>query len=93
VATRALVLGGGGVTGVAWEIGLLAGLDARGVQLSHADLVVGTSAGAVVGAQLAWETSLDRLYQAQLEPPGSRPADRMRLRDMAVFGWAGLRFA
>jgi NTE family protein len=92
VATRALVLGGGGVTGVAWEIGLLAGLDARGVQLSHADLVVGTSAGAVVGAQLAWETSLDRLYQAQLEPPGSRPADRMRLRDMAVFGWAGLRF-
>jgi len=39
------VLGGGGVTGVAWEIGLLAGLAARGVKLGQADLVVGKSAG------------------------------------------------
>ena len=42
---RALVLGGGGVTGVAWELGLLAGLAAAGVDLTGADLVVGTSAG------------------------------------------------
>ena len=49
----ALVLGGGGITGIAWEIGVLAGLAEAGVDLSGADLVVGTSAGSVVGAQLA----------------------------------------
>lgn len=50
---RALVLGGGGITGIAWEIGALAGLHRRGVDLGDADLVVGTSAGAMVGALLA----------------------------------------
>lgn len=51
--TRALVLGGGGVTGIAWEIGLLAGLRRAGIDLGEPDLVVGTSAGSVVGALLA----------------------------------------
>src|ERR1700710_2369677 len=51
-ATRALVLGGGGVAGIAWEYGLLAGLREQGIQLDEADLVVGTSAGSVVGAAL-----------------------------------------
>jgi NTE family protein len=98
MATRALVLGGGGVTGVAWEIGLLAGLAERGLELGSADLLVGTSAGAVVGAQLAWGTDLARLYQKQLEPAATGTAgrrgsgDTMRLRDMAVFGWATLRY-
>ena len=50
---RALVLGGGGITGVAWELGLLAGLRRDGVDLSRADLIVGTSAGAFVGALVA----------------------------------------
>src|SRR5688572_17337790 len=50
---RALVLGGGGITGVAWELGVLSGLREHGVDLTDADLIVGTSAGAVVGAQLA----------------------------------------
>ncbi len=40
------MLGGGGVTGVAWEIGLLAGLADRWLELGPADLLVGTSAGA-----------------------------------------------
>jgi predicted acylesterase/phospholipase RssA len=44
----ALVLGGGGITGIAWEIGVLAGLAEAGTDLSGADLVVGTSAGSVV---------------------------------------------
>ena len=39
----ALVLGGGGITGIAWEIGLLAGLADAGVDLTGAGLVVGTS--------------------------------------------------
>ncbi|MFI6128357.1 hypothetical protein [Micromonospora sp. NPDC051141] len=38
---RALVLGGGGVTGVAWELGLLAGLAGRGVSPVNADLDAG----------------------------------------------------
>ena len=99
MASRALVLGGGGVTGVAWEIGVLAGLAARGVQLSEADLLVGTSAGSVVGALLAWGGDPAQLYEEQLTPaPGAGPAgasasvDSMRRRDMAIFGWAMLRY-
>jgi NTE family protein len=99
MASRALVLGGGGVTGVAWEIGVLAGLAARGVQLSAADLLVGTSAGSVVGAQLACGADLAELYEEQLRPaPGAGQAgasaavDKMKLRDLAIFGWAMLRY-
>lgn len=51
--TRALVLGGGGPVGIAWESGLLAGLAEKGVDMSKADYIIGTSAGSVVGAQLA----------------------------------------
>jgi NTE family protein len=50
---RALVLGGGGITGIAWELGILAGLCEHGVDITDADLVVGTSAGAFVGALVA----------------------------------------
>lgn len=52
-ASRALVLGGGGTLGIGWEAGLVDGLTARGISLAGADLIVGTSAGAVVGAHLA----------------------------------------
>lgn len=65
----ALVLGGGGITGIAWELGILKGLASAGVDLSSADLVIGTSAGAVVGAQVTSGHSLDELYDVQLEPP------------------------
>ena len=50
---RALVLGGGGPVGIAWECGLLTGLAETGVDLSEADFIVGTSAGSFVGAQIA----------------------------------------
>ena len=53
MAKRALVLGGGGPVGIAWEAGLLAGLADGGVDLSDADFIVGTSAGSFVGAQIA----------------------------------------
>ena len=65
----ALVLGGGGVTGIAWEIGVLAGLAAAGVDLSAADVIVGTSAGSVVGALIASGDGLEDLYAGQLRPP------------------------
>jgi NTE family protein len=51
--TRALVLGGGGPVGIAWESGLLAGFAQAGVDLGKADFIMGTSAGAFVGARLA----------------------------------------
>lgn len=50
--SRALVLGGGGVAGIAWESGLLAGLLQAGIDLDAADLVVGTSAGSSVAVSL-----------------------------------------
>lgn len=64
---RALVLGGGGVTGVAWETGLLLGLERHGIALRSADLIVGTSAGSAVAAQIAGPTALEELYEAQVE--------------------------
>lgn len=66
--TRALVLGGGGVAGVAWEIGVIDALAQGGVHLRHADRIVGTSAGSAVGAQLCSAESLDSLCARQLVP-------------------------
>lgn len=65
----ALVLGGGGITGIAWELGILAGLAEAGVDLTDADVVIGTSAGSVVGAQVTTGQPLADLYAGQLEPP------------------------
>jgi NTE family protein len=63
--TRALVLGGGGVAGIAWELGLIAELGARGVDLTAADLVVGTSAGSTVAAQITSGVPLQGFVDAQ----------------------------
>src|SRR4029077_9557115 len=61
VTRRALVLGGGGITGIGWELGMLAGLCAAGVDLIRADVVVGTSAGSVVGAQIRSGVAIEDL--------------------------------
>jgi NTE family protein len=50
---RALVLGGGGAVGVGWQTGLVTGLREAGVDLAGAEAIVGTSAGALVGALLS----------------------------------------
>jgi NTE family protein len=73
VATKALVLGGGGPVGIAWESGLAAGLAAAGVDLAGADFIVGTSAGSVVGAQLALGRSAESLAASQMRdsPPAA----------------------
>jgi NTE family protein len=65
--TRALVLGGGGVTGIAWEVGVLSGLLSAGVDLRNADVVIGTSAGAYVGAAYASGYDIEHLFARQLE--------------------------
>jgi len=74
---RTLVLGGGGITGIAWEIGLLTGLAGEGVDLTTADLVLGTSAGSVVGAQVTSGVPLDELFEAQVAGYGQEVAARM----------------
>ena len=66
--TRALVLGGGGVAGVAWELGILMGLYDTGVDVRGADIIIGTSAGSVVGAQITSGTDLESLFTSQLTP-------------------------
>jgi NTE family protein len=87
----ALVLGGGGITGIAWEIGVLAGLADAGVDLTGADLVVGTSAGSVVGAQITCGGELGTLFERQLEPPAEERVARLRRSAMAQWAWAFLR--
>jgi NTE family protein len=88
---RALVLGGGGITGIAWEIGLLAGLAEAGVDLTGAELVVGTSAGSVVGAQVTSGAGIEELYARQLEPPSAERVARLSRAALARYGWAMLR--
>ncbi|MGN6678434.1 MAG: patatin-like phospholipase family protein [Streptosporangiaceae bacterium] len=66
--TRALVLGGGGPVGVGWEAGLAVGLAKAGVVLGDADLVVGTSAGSIVGARLALGLDLTEAVSAVGQP-------------------------
>lgn len=68
-ARRGLVLGGGGITGIAWETGLLHGFAEAGLDLTDADRVVGTSAGSIVGAQVTSDVPLAELYARQLLPP------------------------
>lgn len=65
---RAVVLGGGGVAGIAWAAGLLHGLAEQGVTLGDADLVVGTSAGSVVGAWLATGVTTEEMHARQVDP-------------------------
>jgi NTE family protein len=49
---RALVLGGAGSAGNAWEIGVIAGLSEAGLDVTEADLTIGTSAGSTAAAQI-----------------------------------------
>ncbi|MDI2129883.1 patatin-like phospholipase family protein [Yinghuangia seranimata] len=80
-----LVLGGGGVAGIAWMTGVLAGLADAGQDVTDADLLIGTSAGANVAAQLGSGLSLDELYARQTEP-GLQAAEIMVDLDLETFG-------
>jgi NTE family protein len=73
--SRALVLGGGGSTGNAWLLGVVAGLLDGGLDVTGADLVVGTSAGATAAAQLGGAPA-SGLYAAALAPPPVRGEGR-----------------
>jgi NTE family protein len=68
----AVVLSGGGTSGVAWQTGFLKGLQESGIDVTHPDVFVGTSAGAIVAAQLAVGRPLGDLYAEQLRPPDAQ---------------------
>ncbi|MGP4026708.1 patatin-like phospholipase family protein [Actinomadura sp. 3N407] len=68
----ALVLGPGGPVGTAWLTGLAAGLRLEGVDPAAADVIVGTSAGAIAGAMIA--TGRDLAAVAEL-PPSDGPRE------------------
>lgn len=65
---RALVLGGGGVAGIAWETGIVVGLADAGVDVRGADLLLGTSAGSNVAVQLSSGLSFAELFARQVDP-------------------------
>jgi len=66
--TLALVLGGGGIAGIAWHTGILLGLSESGADPSGADLLIGTSAGSTVGAQVGCGHPLQELFARQIDP-------------------------
>ena len=70
---RALILGGGGPVGEAWESGVISGLAEKGIDLSRADLIIGTSAGAIVGARLASRMLRSDFINAALARPSGPP--------------------
>jgi len=78
---QALVLGGGGVAGISWITGLLAGLADAGQDVTGADVVIGTSAGANVAAQIGSGLSLAELFARQVDPA------RQSRELMAVVDW------
>ncbi len=86
MAGSAVVLGPGGPVGTAWLAGLAAGLRHEGVDLGAAGLIVGTSAGAIVGALLAGGGDPGRLRAGPAGPGGVR-TDPGTLADVfAVLG-------
>jgi NTE family protein len=65
-------LAGGGIAGIAWETGILRGIADESPETAQAlldsDVLVGTSAGSTVAAQLGSGPTLDELYQRQVGP-------------------------
>ncbi len=69
---RALVLGGGGSAGNAWLIGVIAGLFDAGLDVTEADLIIGTSAGSTAAAQITSATPTELLANILAAAPQPR---------------------
>jgi NTE family protein len=67
---RALVLAGGGLAGIAWETGVLLGISDEipeaGRALLSSDVLLGTSAGSAVAAQISSGLPLVELFARQI---------------------------
>jgi NTE family protein len=83
---RALVLAGGGVAGIAWELGVLHGIGDTDPDLlasiTAADTVIGTSAGSAVAAQVTSGAALADLYAAQLSGTSSEIEVDLNLEEL-----------
>jgi NTE family protein len=90
VGSRAIVLGGGGVTGIAWEIGVLNGMAEAGVDLG-ANAVIGTSAGAFVGTALAGGADLTAAFETQHRPAPDETSVRVPRALLAAWAWSYVR--
>ncbi len=64
---------------------MLAGLHEAGIDLTNADVVIGTSAGSVVGGQILSGTPLEELYAAQLREPTAEIPNRLGLLTLMRF--------
>ncbi len=68
---QALVLGGGGIAGIAWETGILCGIADESPTAARAlldsEVLVGTSAGSAVAAQIGSGCSLEDLFKRQIQ--------------------------
>ncbi|KAA9110605.1 patatin-like phospholipase family protein [Microbacterium rhizomatis] len=83
-ASTALVLAGAGAAGNAWQIGVVAGLLEGGVDLTRADVVIGTSAGSTTAAQITSGVPLTELLAAILTPsPAAQGSGRSRPAHLA----------
>ncbi len=82
--SRALVLGGGGIAGIAWLNGLFYGFAQENFDPLDADLIVGTSAGACAAAQLTSGLPKEELFSRQtvvaLQPVEPLPDPELQRR-------------
>jgi NTE family protein len=86
---KAPVLGGGGSGGTGWLAGMLHGLGEAGVDLGDAEVVIGTSAGGTVGAQLR-SSGLRETYERQLAEPAAEIGGRLGAGTILRYAWATL---
>jgi len=89
MSSTALVLGGGGLVGGAWMTGVLAGLADAGVDPIRADVVIGTSAGAIFGSRLLTGEPARELYARQLAGADRVDLD-VTLAQTLRFLWAAM---
>jgi predicted acylesterase/phospholipase RssA len=74
-----LVLGAGGPWGVAWMTGLLLGLEESGLAVRHARAMIGSSAGAILGARIGAGIAIQTLFDQETSiEEQSRQAGRFR---------------
>lgn len=85
--TLGLVLGGGGLVGMGYHAGVLKALDEWGVDPARFDVVVGTSAGSVIGSYLATGWALDDFYEYAhgRHPKSEREASDQRAEVQRLF--------
>ncbi|ADG79048.1 Patatin OS=Tsukamurella paurometabola (strain ATCC 8368 / DSM / CCUG 35730 / CIP 100753 / JCM 10117 / KCTC 9821 / NBRC 16120 / NCIMB 702349 / NCTC 13040)OX=521096 GN=Tpau_2443 PE=4 SV=1 [Tsukamurella paurometabola] len=81
---RALVLGGGGSAGNAWLIGVVAGLREAALDVTEADLIVGTSAGATAAVQITTADPAHLLADILAAPSPGTPGAARASSDMVA---------